>query len=157
MTYLYIILILVALVILLEYGQRYLRKQKEDFTNRETFENPNSNIYFEENTLINFGDNITGSAVNIGKQHSPQIGTFGTSGKRPSYVGLANPDTYQGNYLNCPSCQLQFDCTNYPYTINEKHGAVCTSCIEKKLYNEFNLPVYAKSVGGPRKCRDLLH
>ncbi len=156
MNYLYIILILIAILVLLEYGQRYLKKQKEGFANRETFENPYSDIYFEENTLVNFGDNITGSAVNIAKPY-PQIGTFGTSGKRPSYVGLANPDTYQGNYLNCPSCQLQFDCTNYPYEVDPKHGAVCSSCIEKKLYNEFNLPVYAKSVGSPRKCRDLLH
>lgn len=155
MTYIYVILILILLLILLEYGQRYLKNQKEGFTNKEKFENPNSNIYFEENALINFGDNITGSAVNL--QKANKATTFGTSGKHPSYVGLANADTYQGNYLNCPSCQLQFDCTNYPYEVDERHGAVCTSCIEKRMYNEFNLPVYAKSVGSPRKCRDLLH
>jgi hypothetical protein len=154
MNYLHIILILILVLVLLECGQRYLRTQKEKF---ENFENPDSKIYFEENTLVNFGDNITGSAVNIRHPTRGQVGTFGTSGKHPSYIGLASADSYQGNYLNCPSCQLQFDCTNYPYEVDSKHGAVCTNCIEKKMYNEFNLPVYAKSIGSPRKCRDLLH
>ncbi len=157
MNYLYVILILLLIVILLEFGQRYLRHQKETFaSNQEGFENPAaSQLYFEENALVQFGDNTTSSAVNI---RSPrQFGTFGgTSGKRPSFIGLANPDTYQGDYYKCPSCELQFDCSNYPYEISEKHGAVCTNCIEKRMYNEFNLPVYAKSVGSPRTCRDLL-
>ncbi len=153
MTYIYAIIILLLIVILLEFGQRYLRTQKENF---ENFENPNSKIYFEENTLVNFGDNTTGSAVNIRHPYRSQVGTFGTSGVRPSYIGLANPDTYAGGYMKCPSCELQFDCSNYPYEVDAKHGAVCTNCIEKKMYNEFNLPVYAKSIGSPRKCRDLL-
>jgi hypothetical protein len=157
MNYIYAIIILVLILALLEFGQRYLRQQKENFSNLEKFENPNSKIYFEENALVNFGDNITGSAVNIRQPYRSQIGTFGTSGIRPSYIGLANPDTYAGGYMKCPSCELQFDCSNYPYEVDAKHGAVCTNCIEKKMYNEFNLPVYAKSIGSPRKCRDLLH
>jgi hypothetical protein len=151
MNYLYIILILIAVVLLLEFGQRYLRQRRENF---ENFENPESKIYFEENAIAQFGDNTTSSAVNL---RSPkQFGTFGTSGKRPSFIGLANPDSYQGQYMKCPGCELQFDCSNYPYEVDEKHGAVCTNCIEKKMYNEFNLPVFAKSIGSPRVCRDLL-
>ena len=145
MTYLYIFFILVLLLVIFEVAQRYLRNQKETFANksREGFENPNSKTYFEENTLIQFGDNITGSAVNIRHPYRAQVGVFGTSGETPAY-------------LQCPSCNLQFDCANYPYEVDERYGAVCNNCIEKKLYNEFNIPVYAKSVGSPRKCRDLL-
>ena len=151
MNYLYIILILLLLLLVLEFGQRYLRQRRETF---ENFENPNSKIYFEENNIASFGDNTTSSAVNL--RSSKQFGTFGTSGKRPSFIGLANPDTYEGQYMTCPGCQLQFDCSNYPYEVDEKHGAVCTNCIEKRMYNEFNLPVFAKSIGSPRVCRDLL-
>ncbi len=169
MNYLYIILILLLLLLVLEFGQRYLRQRRENFGNMDmnmesfdTFgasflrkdENPNSKIYFEENTIASFGDNTTSSAVNL--RSSKQFGTFGTSGKRPSFIGLANPDTYEGQYMTCPGCQLQFDCSNYPYEVDEKHGAVCTNCIEKRMYNEFNLPVFAKSIGSPRVCRDLL-
>ena len=150
---LYAIVILALIIVGLEFGQRYLKQRKEGF---ENFENPMSNTYFQENTLISYGDNITGSAVNIRQNSSRGTpSTFGTSGARPSFLGLPQ-SSYAGSYYKCPSCELQFDCSNYPYEIDDKHGAVCTNCIEKKLYNDYNLPVFAKSVGSPRKCKDLL-
>lgn len=144
MEYIYVIIILLVIWALFEFSQRYIRANREFYQNqREEFENPESKTYFEENTLVNFGDNMTGSAVNIRTFQRGQATTFGTSGETPAY-------------LQCPQCHLQFDCTNYPYQVDGKNTSVCSSCIEKRLYNEFNMPVYAKSVGSPRKCRDLV-
>lgn len=149
MNIIYIILILVVILITFEYGQRYIRSRALGTgAGSEHFQGGRADAgRFEENTLTSYGDNMTGAAVNIRKPgQSGSIGFFtlgGTSGETPAY-------------LKCPSCYLQFDCANYPYSVDDVHGSVCTTCMDKTLYNEFNLPVYAKSVGSPRVCRDAI-
>ena len=57
-------------------------------------------------------------------------------------------------YLKCPMCELQFDCTSYPYKISEKEGNVCTTCMEKIYLDEYNFQL-ARANGRPRVCRNL--
>ena len=64
-------------------------------------------------------------------------------------------DTKNPPYLKCPMCNLQFDCANYPYDIDEKNTNVCTTCIEKIYYDTNNYQVFAKSVGRPRQARNI--
>lgn len=145
---LYVILILILILLGLEYGPRLFQRGREHFESGGSWTDGSraGPGYFEENVIGSYGDNMTGSAVNIRKPGlTGGAGFFamgGVSGETPAY-------------LKCPSCSLQFDCVNYPYPVDDTHGTVCTTCVDKTLYNEFNLPVFAKSVGAPRVARDL--
>mgnify|MGYP000884379347 FL=1 len=98
--------------------------------------------YFEENRLSVYKPIYSTNAVNINSNKNLNFKNFTTNGITPPY-------------LKCPSCSLQYQCSDYPYNVDEKNENVCHSCNEKISYNSNNFPVYAKSVGKPRVCRDL--
>jgi len=65
-------------------------------------------------------------------------------------------DSVDPPYLKCPMCSIQFDCTTYPYDINDKNETVCTTCKEKYVLNRNNFPVFARANGRPRQCVNSL-
>ena len=81
---------------------------------------------------------MSSNAVNGNLNYS----NFGTNGITPPYI-------------KCPSCNLQFDCANYPYDMSDKNGNVCTTCFEKSFLDTNNMPVFSRASGKPRVCRNL--
>lgn len=136
------ILILFFIILILDYSDKYF-KNKENFQN-DVGQISNSTIapYYEENRLYVFEPPYTSNAVNIYTNKNLNFKNFGTNGITPPF-------------LKCPSCELQFDCSNYPYDVDDKNASVCTSCSEKISLNNNNMPVYSKAVGKPRVCRNL--
>lgn len=128
------ILILFLMILVLDYSDKYY-KNKEHF---------NSTIppYYEENRLYVYEPPYSTNAVNINSNQNLNFKNFGTNGITPPFV-------------KCPSCNLQFDCSNYPYDVDDKNSSVCTRCTDKISLNDNNYPVYAKSVGKPRVCKNL--
>ena len=65
-------------------------------------------------------------------------------------------------YAKCPSCELWNSCTPYPSTnISNANGSVCTKCVgnnnyEKTYLDDYNMPVFARSIARPRQCKNLL-
>lgn len=102
----------------------------------ETFENQ---PYVQERNMITYSMPQSHTDVNFNKK---TLG-YGVDGVDPPY-------------LKCPMCSIQFDCTSYPYNINDKNENVCTTCREKYVMNGNNFPVFARANGRPRQCRDLL-
>lgn len=138
------ILILLCIILILDYSDKY-------FKNKEKFTNSNSNSiisdstippYYEENRLYVYEPPYSTNAVNINSNQNLNFKNFGTNGITPPFI-------------KCPSCALQYDCTNYPYDVDDKNANVCTKCNEKVSLDNNNYPVYAKSVGKPRVCRNL--
>jgi len=136
------ILILFFIILILDYSDKYLKK-KENFTN-ENNQISDSTIppYYEENRLYVYEPPYSTNAVNISSNKNLNFKNFGTNGITPPF-------------LKCPSCNLQFDCSNFPYEVDDKNVSVCNKCTEKVFLDNNNLPVYAKSVGKPRVCRTL--
>jgi hypothetical protein len=140
------ILILIFIILVLDYSDRYFKK--EAFTNKEYSETAiNKELheaapYYEENTLVVYEPPYTSNALNIGTSKNINFKNFGTNGISPPYI-------------KCPSCELQFDCSNFPYEMDDTYTSVCTKCNEKKFLDENNFPVYAKSLGRPRARRAL--
>lgn len=134
----YIWMIIIFLIIVY-FDYRDKQITKEGFENIGGF-NKNE-PYFQERNLHTYtiGDNY--SSINFNKNNL-NFKNFGTNGVTPPY-------------LKCPMCELQFDCTSYPYKISEKEGNVCTTCMEKIYLDEYNFPVLARANGRPRVCRNL--
>lgn len=125
------IFLLIVLIFVLEYlDNNYLRKEKF------------SNLYKETN-LITTEPQSTPNAININSKNN-YFKNFGTIGNDPPY-------------LKCPSCNIQYDCTNFPYSVDKEHKNVCTNCYEK-IYMDpyYDVRVMSRSVGSPRKCRNIL-
>ena len=137
------ILILLFIILILDYTDKYF-KNKENFSNSDSDMISNSTIapYYEENRLYTYEPPYSTNAVNINSGQNLNFKNFGTNGITPPF-------------LKCSSCNLQFDCSNYPYEVDDKNASVCTRCTDKVSLDNNNLPVYAKSVGKPRVCRNL--
>jgi len=134
------ILILFLMILILDYSDKYLNN-KENFSNTEI---SNSTVapYYEENRLYVYEPPYSTNAVNINSNQNLHFKNFGTNGITPPFV-------------KCPACNLQYDCSNYPYDVDDKNESVCTRCTDKISLNNNNYPVYAKSVGRPRVCKNL--
>jgi hypothetical protein len=135
------ILILFFIILILDYSDKYFKK-KENFTNNQTISNSTIPPYYEENRLFVYEPPYTSNAVNISNTQNLNFKNFGTNGITPPF-------------LKCSSCNLQFDCSNYPYEVDDKNANVCTSCFNKISLNDNNYPVYSKAVGRPRLCQNL--
>ena len=140
------IIILFIIILILDYTDKYF-KSKENFQDYGNFSiNDISNQtvppYYEENRLFVYEPPYTTNAVNLSNSNNLNFKNFGTNGITPPF-------------LKCPSCKLQMDCANYPYKVDDKNMSVCTQCGEKTSYDSTNFPVYSKSVGKPRVCRNL--
>jgi hypothetical protein len=98
--------------------------------------------YFEENRLSVFKPVYSTNAVNISPNKNLNFRNFTTNGITPPF-------------LKCTSCNLQYQCSDYPYEVSDKNESVCHNCFEKISYNSLNYPVYGRAVGKPRVCRNL--
>jgi len=130
------ILILFVIILILDYSDKY-------FKNKENFKNNDSIPYYEENNLYVYEPPFTTNAINISSNKNLNFKNFGTNGITPPY-------------LKCPSCNLQYDCSNFPYEVDDKNASVCTKCNEKVFIDDKNQEVYAKSIGRPRACKNLI-
>ena len=135
------ILILFFIILVLDFSDKYF-KNKENFSNAETISNSTVAPYYEENRLYVYEPPYSTNAVNIYSNQNLNFKNFTTNGVTPSYI-------------KCPSCELQYDCSNYPYDVDDKNMSVCTKCNEKVSVNNDNFLVYAKAVGRPRVCKNL--
>ena len=68
-----------------------------------------------------------------------------------------------GDYPAIPvsnNCQLDFNCTNFPYTSDDKNVSVCRRC-NGSIFKNYNikgyepLEVYARATGKPRQSRNI--
>jgi len=140
------IIILFIIILVLDYSEKIYNKKKEHFEPQvftPKISNSTKPPYNEENRLNVYKPVYSTNAVNLSPNKNLNFKNFGTNGITPPF-------------LKCPSCNLQYQCSDYPYDIDEKHGNVCHKCFEKVSFNNNNFPVYAKSVGRPRVCRDLV-
>jgi hypothetical protein len=144
-----LILIVFALIIFCDYMDRKSEEktiETEKFTNYE-IENIggfNEEPYTDEKNLVsyNVGSNLSSVNFNYDAKNL-NFKNFGTDGVVPPY-------------MKCPMCQLQFDCTSYPYNVNQKEGNVCTTCMDRIYLDEHNFPVLARTNGRPRVCKNLM-
>ena len=149
------IVILFVIVLILDFCDKYYSKNKENKNinntkdTKEGFNNWNNipkginPLFYEENKLLVYEPPYTTNALNFNSNSKINFKNFGTHGITPPFV-------------KCPMCELQFDCSNFPYNIDDKNGSVCTKCNEKLAFDENNVPIYARSNGKPRACRNLL-
>ena len=167
------IIILFAIILILDYSDKLFKSKKsnEHFTDapdnytsgnldvneknynvvyNKPLQKPETSlpIYYEENKLNVFNPTATQNAMNFTTSSAfpPKLNfsDFTTSGVVPSFT-------------KCPSCELQFDCSNYPYNSpNDKNASVCTKCNTKNFVDDNNYPVFARSVGRPRVCKNLV-
>jgi hypothetical protein len=135
------IIILFLIILILDYSDKYF-KNKENFTNTDQISNSSIPPYYEENRLYVYEPPYSTNAVNINSNKNLNFKNFGTNGVAPPF-------------LKCSSCNLQFDCSNYPYEVDDKNASVCTTCNEKVSLDKNNMPVYAKAAGKPRVCKNL--
>ena len=134
------IIILFIVILFLDYCEKKIKK--ENFSNKhEAISNSTFPPYYEENRLSVYKPVYTTNAVNLNNKNL-NFKNFGTNGTTPPF-------------LKCTTCNLQFQCSDYPYEVDDKNQNVCHNCYEKISYNNINFPVYAKSVGKPRVCRNL--
>lgn len=141
------IFMLFVVIIVLDVSERFFKKKKEEkenFGNRwATGDYPN---FYEENRLVEYVPPITSNSVNISlnalNSAHAQFSNFATNGTTPPFI-------------SCPSCQLEYDCNNYPYEVDDKQQNVCSNCLTKIYSDDLNQPVYARSNGRPRQCRDM--
>ena len=98
------ILILIFIILVLDFSDKYFKK--ESFTNKDYSEAAinkelrNAPPYYEENTLVVYEPPYTSNALNISTSKNINFKNFGTNGISPPYI-------------KCPSCNLQFDCSNF--------------------------------------------
>ena len=68
-----------------------------------------------------------------------------------------------GDYPAIPvadNCQLDFNCTNFPYESDDKNVSVCRRC-NGSIFKNYNikgyepLDVYARATGKPRQSRNI--
>jgi hypothetical protein len=146
------IFLLIIVIVSLDFSERFF-KRKEEQKIKENFgtrwsDGPSSYPnYYEENRLIEYSPPITSNSVvlhtNSQYNANAQFSNFTTNGLTPPF-------------LKCPSCELQSDCSNYPYHVDNKEGNVCSNCLEKIYYDKNNFPVFARANGRPRQCRNLI-
>ena len=143
-----LIIVVFGIIVFCDYMDRKTSggDNKEGFTNYE-IENIggfNKGPYQDERNLVtyNIGSNLSSVNFNYDAKNL-NFKNFGTDGVTPPY-------------MKCPMCQLQFDCTSYPYKISEKEGNVCTTCMDRIYMDEYNFPVLARTNGRPRVCKDLM-
>jgi hypothetical protein len=162
------IIILFGVILILDYSERTIKNKKEKFENKiSNIENTNTNFglfdnnfntnasdnnkensfppYYEENRLNVYQPTISTNTVQMSSNAvngNLNYSNFGTNGVEPPYV-------------KCPACNIQFDCSNYPYDMSDKNGNVCTTCYEKTFLDNNNMPVYSRANGKPRVCRKL--
>jgi len=144
------IIILFAVILILDFSERLMNRRSEHFTNQDDESTKSNSLnfppYYEENRLHVYEPPYSTNAVNFPNSASSgsiQFSNFTTNGIAPPF-------------LKCASCELQFDCSNYPYQVSDKNGNVCTQCYEKTFMDNNNMPVYSRAVGKPRVCRKLV-
>jgi len=148
-----LILIVFAVIIFCDYMDKRSEEEgmevkdvKEGFTDYqiENIGGFNKGPYTDEKNLVtyNIGSNLSSVNFNYDAKNL-NFKNFGTDGVVPPY-------------MKCPMCQLQFDCTSYPYKISEKDGNVCTTCMDRIYLDEHNFPVLARTNGRPRVCKNLM-
>jgi len=138
------ILILFFIILILDYSDKYFKK-KEYFNNNipnNTISDSTIQPYYEENRLFVYEPPYSSNSVNLSTNQNLGFKNFGTNGIAPPF-------------LKCPSCKLQYDCSNYPYDVDDKNASVCKTCTHKISLDANNMPVYSKAVGKPRVCKDL--
>ena len=129
------IMILVFLVVLfyLDYREKnfyYNNDTKENFDNKS---DENENYCNKMDNSFNRTMNNPNS-LNLDKKQT----NFTTNGLDP--------------FLRCPQCFMKFDCSNYPYNIDDNNKTLCTTCIDK---NNDPFKVLGKQPGRPRNCQIL--
>jgi hypothetical protein len=136
------IIILFIIILFLDYCEKNIKKKsKETFTNQEPISNLTTPPYFQENKLYISAPTSTLSAVNLNNKNL-NFKNFTTDAVTPPF-------------LKCPSCNLYYGCTDFPYDVDDQYQNVCHKCENKLCNNSKNMPVYAKAVGKPRVCRNL--
>ena len=135
------ILILFFIILVLDFSDKYF-KNKENFSNAEIISDSTVAPYYEENRLYVYEPPYSTNAVNIYSNQNLNFKNFTTNGVTPSYI-------------KCPSCELQYDSSNYPYDVDDNNASVCTKCYNKISVNNDNYPVYARAAGKPRLCKNL--
>jgi hypothetical protein len=141
------IIILFFIILVLDYSDKYLKNKKENFQDYGKFDindisNQTIQPYYEENRLYVYEPPYSTNAINYSNNNNLNFKNFGTNGITPPF-------------LKCPSCELQYDCSNFPYEIDDKNMSVCQKCYTKITMNSYNQPVYAKAAGKPRVCKNL--
>lgn len=148
-----LILIVFAVIIFCDYMDKRseeevvdVKEVKEGFTDYqiENIGGFNKGPYSDEKNLVtyNIGSNLSSVNFNYDSKNL-NFKNFGTDGVVPPY-------------MKCPMCQLQFDCTSYPYKLSDKEGNVCTTCMDRIYLDEHNFPVLARTNGRPRVCKNLM-
>jgi hypothetical protein len=64
----------------------------------------------------------------------------------------------QPPYQRCYECDLDFQCSNYPYELSDTNESVCSKCnlLNKNNHQYYNSPtVMGRAAGRPRQCRKL--
>lgn len=123
MKHIYImILVFTIFLIYLDYRERY-----------------HSSLQVKENYCNKMDDSLNRTmdnknSINLSKKQT----NFTTNGPNP--------------FLKCPQCHLSFDCSNYPYQIDDKYQTLCMTCHDK---NSDTYKVLAKQPGRPRSCKNL--
>ena len=124
--YIFIIIFIIMLFVLELIERKYENKTPEPFCNKM---DDGFNTDMDNDSSINFNNK------------NLNFKNFSTNGNHPPF-------------LKCPMCQLDFDCTNYPYDVDDNNVSVCTNCIDRLDLNGNN-PVLGRSPGRPRVCRNL--
>ena len=68
------------------------------------------------------------------------------------------PECNEPPYQRCYECELNFQCSNYPYELGDKHGSVCSKCnmLNRRVKQNYNSPtVMGRANGRPRQCNKL--
>lgn len=88
-------------------------------------------------------------------------------------LSAVNFQMFDGNFANfgkigeipaipiCNSCGLEFNCSVFPYDSSDNKETVCQRCDPTSIYKNYdlngdNIYVYARSVGRPRQCRNIV-
>lgn len=110
---------------------------KEKYTNWSSFSQASP-------ILANTGN----TAVNLWRSKPRNYGNFGIIGKFPAIP-------------ICDNCGLDFGCSNYAYPVDDKNKNICRKCNQTGIFKNYNqmdkkLRVFARSVGRPRQCRNIM-
>ena len=128
----FIIFIFLILLFYLDYREKnYNYHLNNNYNKNEKFENYCNKT--ENNLNRTMNDN---NSINLDKKQS----NFTTNGLNP--------------FLKCSQCFMDFDCSNYPYIIDNKNNTLCTTCIDKNS-DPFKNKILSKQPGRPRNCQNL--
>jgi hypothetical protein len=113
-----------------------------DYREKNYYHNQNNQNNQQIENYCNKSDNSlnrtlnNSNSINLGKKQT----NFTTNGLNP--------------FLKCPQCFMNFDCSNYPFTISDKYNTLCTTCIDKNS-DMFKNKVLSKQPGRPRNCQNI--